>query len=182
METFADAREFVENPRYQRDREVVLEKLALENIDGPIRNIVAGFAELPYCFSLQSCYGHFVHAAQPQLDNLEPLPSHDVGTVQYRIAYMALCLENSREGRHLRRALEQIPASDPEYVQFGSPEWFWQRHLNSFALQVEPSRFADRDVAILGHEEALYVQEVRDRFFTRLTELVQVLQEEFGAV
>lgn len=181
METFAQSRQFVVNPRYLRDRQAALAKLNLEDVDAPIREIVAGFAGLPHCFTLQSCYGHFVHAAQPQLDNLEPLPAHDVGPVKYRIAYLAFCLENSPRGKRLRTALEYIPAIDSEYVQFGSPEWFWRRHLNSCALQVEPARFANKDEAVIDHHEALHVQRVRDRFFARLTELVRVLQREGGA-
>jgi hypothetical protein len=181
METFAQPRQFVDNPRYERDREVALAKLDLESIDPPIRGIVAGFAELPYCYTLQSCYGHFVHAAAPQPRNLELVPAHDVGALRYRIAYMAFCLENSTRGRRLRAALEQIPAIDPEYVQFGSPDWFWQPHLNAYALQVEPARFATKDEATIDHPEALHVQQVRDRFFARLTELVQALQRELGA-
>ena len=181
METFAQARELVQNLQYERDRELVLASLALESIDAPIREIVAGFAKLPYCFTLQSCYGHFVHTAQPEPRNLEPIPAHDVGSVKYRIAYIAFCLENSKQGKSLCSTLEHIPAIDPEYVQFGSPEWFWQRHLNSYALQVEPARFANQDEAIIEHQEALHVQEVRDRFFARLMELVQTLQHELGA-
>ena len=143
MQTFAQPREFVGNSQYERDRQHALASLVLEDIDAPIRGIVAGFACLPYCFTLQSCYGHFVHAAQPEPRNLEPVPAHDMGTVKYRIAYIAFCLEDSQWGRRLRTAFEHIPAIDPEYVQFGSPAWFWEQHLNSYALQVEPARFAN---------------------------------------
>lgn len=178
METFAQPRQFVDNPRFEYDRELVLANLSVENIDAPIREIVAGFAGLPYCFTIQSCYGHFVHAAEPEPENLEPIPAHDAGSFKYRIAYIAFCLENNQDGRRLRTALEHIPTIDPEYIQFGSPEWFWQRHLNSYALQVEPARFANKDVAVIEHNEALHVQQVRGRFFARLAELLQALQHE----
>jgi len=178
METFAPPRQLVDNPRFERDRNRVRSSLVLENIDAPIREIVAGFAGLPYCFTLQSCCGHFVHGAQPEPRNLEPVPVHDFGSVTYRIAYIALCLENSPRGERLRTALAQFTAIDPEYVQFGSPDWFWQRHLDSYALQVEPARFATQDVAIIEHQEALRVQEVKGRFLARLEELVQALQDE----
>ena len=182
METFAKAREFVDNPRYEIERNRVTRTLSLESIDAPIRTIVASFAELTYCFTLQSCFGHFIHADQPEPDNLEPLPEHDVGNVTYRIAYFALCLRDSAQGRLLLSNLAEFPSIDPEYVQFGSPEWFWQRHLSSYALQVEPARFANQDEAIIEHQEALHVQQVRGRFFARLTELVQTLQHELGAI
>jgi hypothetical protein len=181
METFAPPRPFVDNPQYGHDRHAALGNLNLEDIDAPIRGIVAGFTGLPHCFTLQSCYGHFVYPAQPQLDNLEPLPAHDVGSVKYRIAYVAFCLENSARGRRLHRALERMPAIDPEYVQFGSPKWFWERHVNTWALQVEPARFAGRDEAIIDYQEALHVQRVRDRFFARLADLVLVFQRELRA-
>jgi hypothetical protein len=174
METFAQSRQFVDNPRYERERNLALAGLDLESIDAPIREIVAGLARLPYCFTLQSCYGHFVHAAQPERHNLEPVPAQDVGLIEYRIAYVALCIENSSRGERLRTALAQIPEIDPEYVQFGSPGWFWQKHVNSYALQVEPTRFASQDVAIIKHQEALHLQMVRGRFFAGLAELVEL--------
>jgi len=178
METFARPREFVDNPRYEVERNRELRHLSLENIDAPIREIVAGLLELPYCFTLQCCSGHFVHDTQPESDSFDSLPEQDVGTVTYRIAYIALCIQESSEGRRLHASLAEIPSIDPEYVQFGSPDWFWNRHLNSFALQVEPVRFADRDQAIIDHREALRVQEVRNQFIARLRKLVQSLQDE----
>jgi len=30
-------------------------------IDGPIIGLINGFNKLPYCFTLQSCYEHFVY-------------------------------------------------------------------------------------------------------------------------
>jgi hypothetical protein len=47
METIAQPRQFVDDPRYKRDRQVMLAGFVLENIDAPIREIVAGFAGLP---------------------------------------------------------------------------------------------------------------------------------------
>lgn len=178
METFAHPRHFVDNPQFDRDREISLAGLARADIDPPIREVVAGFVSLPCCFTIQSCYGHFVHAERTHPDNLEPLPAHDVGSVKYRIAYIAICLQNNKAGRRLRAALEQIPAIDPDYVQFGSPDWFWERHLNSYALQVEPDRFANKDVAHIEHHEALRVQQVRDCFFDRLGNLVRALHHD----
>lgn len=32
-----------------------------------------------------------------------------------------------------------ITAIEPDYLQFGSADWFWERWLNSYALQVEPA-------------------------------------------
>jgi hypothetical protein len=168
VETFAEAREFVDHPEFGREREATLASLSLAEIDPPLRGIVEGFAGLPHCFTLQSCYGHFVHADQPDRQNVERLPERDTGVILYRIAYLALCVENSAAGVRLCSELARLTAIDPEYVQFGSPEWFWERHPNSFALQVEPQRFVDRDTATIDHAEALRIQDVRDRCFAAL--------------
>lgn len=173
METFDAIRQFVDNPRYEAERRRSLQSLPFENIDAPIRTLVEGFSRLSCCFTLQCCYGHFVYVGQAEPGNLEPLPLQDIGTVTYRIAYFALCLQDSPEGRTLFSRLAEIPSIDPAYVQFGSPGWFWGLHLNSFALQVEPERFQFQDQAIIGHTEALHVQQVRNIFFTRLRELIQ---------
>ena len=70
-------------------------------IDMPIINLINGFNKLPYCFTLQSCYGHFVYNGQKDSHNLEPLPVKDtIAKVEYRIAYIAFCIENSRLGRN----------------------------------------------------------------------------------
>jgi hypothetical protein len=181
METFSQAREFVRNPRYKRDRAQVTATLALDGIDAPIRDVISAFNVLPHCYTLQSCYGHFLHTAQRDPHSLLNLPASDIGTVEYRIAYIALCIEESEEGLRLRSLLSQVPEIDLGYIQFGSPEWFWERHPNSYALQVEPERLKDKDVAIIEYDEALHVQEVRRRFFERLRKVVNVTEGEMKA-
>ena len=89
----------------------------------------------------------------------------------YRIAYIALCLENTTSGRAFREALEQIRLIDPENLQFGSPGWFWERYPNSYVLQLEPRRFIDKDAVTVGYFEARQIQKIRDRFFAALAEL-----------
>jgi len=175
METFAQPRQLVDNPRFDSDRKRALKKLLLNDVDAPIRGIVEGFARLPCCFTLQSCFGHFVHAEESAADNLEPLPAHDIGPVTYRIAYVALCLQTSSSGERLLSALAKVPSIAPDFVQFGSPGWFWDRQVNSFALQVEPSRFAQLDQAVIDHAEALQVQHIRDQFFATLSNIVNSL-------
>ena len=136
-----------------------------------------GFQDIPYCFTLQSCYGHFVHADQQDHNSTKCLPISDgVCPVMYRIAYVAFCLENSVEGKDLLEALRSISVADPEYVQFGSAEWFWARQKNSYVLQVEPERFKDKDQVTIDYQEALHVQEVRDNFFSKLRTLLHEKQ------
>lgn len=60
METYTELMDFVENPHYPDQRRKNLAGLTGDMIDGPILGIVNGFNRLPYCFTLQSCSGHFV--------------------------------------------------------------------------------------------------------------------------
>ena len=183
METFTEVKELVENPRFQAQKQKVLCDLTDDMIDMPIIDLINGFNKLPYCFTLQSCYGHFVYNGQKDTHNLEPLPLKGaIAKVEYRIAYIAFCIENSLLGRELFESLKEITAIDPENVQFCCAEWFWKRQVNSYALQVEPDRFKRKDKAILDYKEALYIEKIRNKFFVQLKELSQKLQgmDEFG--
>jgi hypothetical protein len=167
LETFVEPKPFVRNPEYTEQRQTSLEALDIETIDRPIVDIVKNLQAL--------CYGHFVHAAQRDRNNTERLPdSGDVGSVTYRIAYIALCVENSADGKDLYRQLAEIPAANPDYIQFGSAEWFWARHVNSYALQVEPRRYMNKDQITIGYPEALRIQEARDTLFSEIRKVIQV--------
>ena len=173
METFTEPKGFVDNPRYVQQRQASLAALDIDTIDAPIVDIVSSFQDLPCCFTLQSCYGHFIHAAQQDRNSTERLPiSESIATVTYHIAYVALCLENSPAGKELLDDLMDIPAADPEFIQFGSADWFWARQVNSYALQVEPKRYMDKDQVTVDYREALHIQEVRDSFFSELRKIV----------
>jgi len=143
-------------------------------IDEPIIELVNAFNELPYCFTLQSCYGHFVYSGQNDPQNLKPLPLTDtIYRVEYRIAYVAFCVEYSDFGRTLLDVLKAIKDIDPDNIQFCCAEWFWERQVNSYALQVEPERFKFKDEAILDYQEALRIQKIRNEFFAQLKVLLQ---------
>ena len=177
METFTKPKGFVENPHYLHQRQTSLATLDINTIDAPIVDIVKSFQDFPCCFTLQSCYGHFIRADQEDHKSTECLPISDgIGPVTYRIAYVALCLENSSEGQKLLEDLRAIPAVDPRYIQFGSAEWFWTRQVNSYVLQVEPERFKDNDQATIDYPEALHIQKVRDNFFSELRKLLLTQQ------
>ena len=174
METFTDLKDFVANPRFNEQRQQSLSRLDIDQIDPPIIDLVSGFARLPYCFTLQGCYGHFLHSRQKDDHNTEVLPITDSNlSVDYRIAYIALCIEGSRLGRTLFEDFRGIPETDPEYIQFGCAEWFWERQVNSYALQVEPRRYMTKDKVRVGYQEALHIESVRNRFFDQLTKLLQ---------
>ena len=174
METFTELKELVENPHYPVQRQKTLAGLTDDMIDMPIVDLINGFNRLPCCFTLQCCRGHFVRSGQKDSHNLDPLPAtNTIGKVEYRIAYIAFCIENSPLGRELFAAFREIPAMDPENVQFCCAEWFWKRQVNSYALQVEPDRFKREDTAILEFREALHIEKIRNEFFARLYKLLE---------
>jgi hypothetical protein len=177
LETFTEPKALVENPHYQDQRQKCLADLSDGMLDDPIIELVNAFNKLPYCFTLQSCYGHFIYNGQNDPHNLEPLPIKDtIARVEYRIAYIALCIENSDWGRMLFNALREITIIDPENIQFCCAEWFWKRQVNSYALQVEPDRLKYEDKAILDYKEALKIEKIRNEFFVQLKELLQKQQ------
>lgn len=173
METFTELKELAENPHYRAQKKETLCNLTDGMIDMPIIDLINGFNKLPHCFTLQSCYGHFVYNGQKETHNLEPLPAiGGIGKVEYRIAYIAFCIENCLLGRELFDSLEDIMAIDPENIQFCCAEWFWKRQVNSYALQLEPDRFKRKDTAIIDFKEALHIENIRNDFFIRLYELL----------
>jgi hypothetical protein len=170
VETFTAPRAFVKNSRYNKQRRESFQKLDLSRIDHPIIDIVHGFSKLQYCFTLQSCYGHFLYPGNRDPDNIEPLPvENGIESIEYRIAYLAICIEDSNPGKELFDNLGEIPSVDPEYIQLGSADWFWERQLNSYVLQVEPLRHMTRDRCLIDYGEALHVEKIRNQFFKQLT-------------
>jgi hypothetical protein len=172
METLAKPRAMVDSPHYLRQRRAALDALDLRSLDPPIVDLIADFATLSHCFTLQSCYGHFLSSPAHAPTTLERVPAGHAGSVRYRIAYIAICIANDPSGRSLLGSLREVPRLDPDYVQFGSADWFWKRWPNSYALQVEPTRYKRKDEALLQVAEALHVQSTRDAFFRKLRDLV----------
>lgn len=175
METYIPPKTLVKNPEYGEQRKKYLSGLSDAMVDAPIIDVIRGLNALPYCFTLQCCYGHFVHKGQTDLNNLEPLPKENTMagiTIRYRIAYIAFCVEFSQAGTAFLETLKPITAIDPDNIQFFSAEWFWRQNVNSYALQVEPGRFKDRDWVDLAYEEALEIERVRNAFFKGLEALV----------
>lgn len=174
METFADLKDFVDNPRFHEQRQRSVNSVDMTTIDPPIVEIIDGFYKLPYCFTLQSCYGHFLYSGQKDEKNIDPLPvSENIAEVEYRIAYIALCIEDNESGRQLFNELRQVPAVDPEYIQFCCADWFWKDQVNSYALQVEPERYKTEDRCSVSYQEALHIEKVRNQFFTEIKRIVQ---------
>ena len=179
METFTALKDFVDNHDFHVQRKKFLSNLDISTIDAPLVEIIRGFARLSYCFTLQSCYGHFLYSSQKNSYNIEPLPISDsIDGAEYRIAYIALCLDNNDLGRALFRDLSEIPKIDPEYIQFGCAEWFWVRQVNSYALQVEPKRYMVKDKITINYQKALHIQKIRNKFFKELKEMVQIRRKQ----
>lgn len=174
METFTELKKLVENSYYQDQKQKSLDGLRDEMIDAPIIDIINSFNQLPYCFTMQSCYGHFIYNHQKDPYNCEPLPISDIiDRLEYRIAYICLCIENSDLGIGLLEALNEITAVDPQNIQLCCAEWFWERQVNSYSLQVQPERFKQKDSAMLNHREALHIEKNRNEVFILLQELIQ---------
>ena len=172
METFTEFKPFVINSLFHQQREKSLNQLDINTIDTPIKKIIKGFSNLPYCFTLQSCYGHFLYNNQKNPNNIEPLPESDnIYNVEYRIAYIALCIRNNKQGRMLLQELKKIPSIDPDFVQFGCADWFWERQINSYVLQVEPERYKTKDKITVNFQEALHIEKVRNEFVRRLEKI-----------
>jgi hypothetical protein len=172
METYTESKPFVKNSQFIHQRENSLKNLDIDSIDKPIKSLISGISELDYCFTLQSCYGHFIHEEQKDNHNTDPLPSSvGSGEIEYRIAYIALCLDNNQKGKELFRRLKKLPSIDRCYIQFGCANWFWEQQVNSFILQVEPERFKFKDTAIVAYKEALHLERIRNEFFIKLNSL-----------
>ena len=99
--------------------------------------------------------------------------SADIREIKYRIACIAVCIENSRKGKGLLRDLEQIPLIDPDYIQFRCAEWFWERQVNSYVLQVVPERFVRQDKYLIDYREAIRIERIRDSFFAALDDVLR---------
>ncbi len=161
------------NADFSRQRAAVLAELSLDAIDAPMVTIVGKLAACAHCFPLQSCYGHFVSAQQPDRQNLSALPTIDPGVpITYRIAYLALCLENSVSGKELLAGLKTLQKIDADYVQVGSAQWFWKQHINSYVMQIEPERHKEKDKVVVQWQEAVHIEGVRNRVWQALENLL----------
>jgi hypothetical protein len=179
VKTYTEARPLVHDPDYEARRKKTLEELRVAlssgSIDEPIADIIDRFARISWCYTLQSCCGHFASDTCVGGDNTVHLADlKDTDTVlHYRIAYMAFCIQNIAPGRTLLAELKGVAEIDPGYVQFGSADWFWGMCPNSYVLQVSPLRCAHQDSFDVSIEEALHIQKAGERFFDKLRDLLQ---------
>lgn len=177
METYTAPKSFGDNPGFKTDRQSALNRLDAALIDAPLVGLINDLNKLPYLFTLQCCYGHFITT-----DGKEISDFYQPGTidrVEYRLAYIALCIENSPPGIAFVQQLKHIPLTvDRSLVQFCSAQWFWDQWLNSYALQVMPQRFRENDSAIIDYHEAGEIKRVRDIFFAFMKEFAATILEQ----
>ncbi len=174
VETYTELKPFVMNPFFERQRAKALNSTDFEQIDVPIIEIIKSITHLPYCFTLQSCYGHFVHNLQNNPNNIDPLfRSNDISNVDYRLAYLAFCIQNNENGQVLFHDLNELTSIDPDNIQFGCAEWFWERQVNSYVLQIEPERHKTKDSVVISFKEALHLESIRYEFFERLQKVIR---------
>jgi hypothetical protein len=180
LETYVAAKALIRNPHFHNQRQKALSGLDQVIIDKPIVDLITKFANLPYCFTLQSCFGHFLLDDQSDPNNIEPLPPLDQETdVQYRIAYIAVCVQDNPSGRLLLDDLRGLCLLDPQNMQYGCAEWFWERQINSYVVQVEPERHKTKDRCVISFQEARYLEGVRNRFFYKLNLLLEKRSKEY---
>lgn len=184
METFVDARPFTDHPSFVDDRFQALRELdqmiRTGGLDPPLIDLLGEFARISHCFTLQSCWGHFVHEKQPDVKNTASLAPYrtEIRKVNYRIAYLAVCIRDTDPGHRLCADLNHLVNLDPGYIQFGSADWFWNRIVNSYVVQVGPERSRKEDTIEIGIEEALYIENLRDCFFAELRRIAKIHRNE----
>lgn len=175
METFVPEKALLPDPGFLESRESALRALRSMEIEAPIQDIVHGFCALPCCYTLQSCFGHFPTSAQDDPHTLRTLSEASPNiSYLYRIAYIAVCIDDCAEGRDLLTRLRRVPEADPEYIQFGCAEWFWEQQVNSFVLQVQPTNRLHLDSMPVSLDEALRIQTARDVFFDSLRGMLEL--------
>ena len=168
METFAGPKPFVDNPEYERNRCVALETLrsliATGRIDPHLVDLMTLFSRVSHCYTIQSCFGHFVHERESDEHTTARLAPYQgmVSTVFYRIAYLAFVLEKSENGFVLCRDLRTLALQNPGYIQFGSAGWFWEQSVNTCQIQVAMEQEKEKDSFWVTYDEALQLENVRD--------------------
>ncbi len=173
MQTYVEKKPFVDNPDFVQQRKDAIGGIDYNYIDDPVVGLISNIAKIPYCFSLQSCCGHFVYLYNRDIHDYGPLKKIDgILEVDYRIAYLALCIDNCTEGKELLSYLERVVEIDKDYIQFGCADWFWERQVNSYVLQVQPKRFKHKDRMFVEIQEAYHIEFIKRRFFGMLNLII----------
>ncbi len=166
METFTKFRPLVANPDFARQRSEALASLDLTQVDEPLRELVAALNGRDDCFTLQCCWGHFLPPGAEDERSLTAPPPRGKGELEYRVAYVALALRDDA-GEWLE-TLRGLRDAEPRFVQFGCAEWFWERQVDSYVLQVGLKKYRRRDRMTLDGKQARLISHARTRLFREL--------------
>lgn len=178
MQTYTKARAIEVDPDFDAERDATRAGLDLDALDEPMVPLVRDLNRLPHAFTLQCCFGHFVGEGETDTHTLAPPPPTGRKTMEYRIAYVAFCVRGDERGQAFVEAVRGLRELDPKYIQVGSADWFWNRRVNSFVIQVGPKRGRKRDTMPLDGKEIRHVSHVRTQLWRRFATLVQ---QEFEA-
>lgn len=174
LETFTAAKPLINNANFAIQRQAALSSLDIHAIDEPIRDVIKALNRVSFCFTIQSCFGHFVFGKRTDPRNLELLPQRKVpDSIEYRIAYVALCVHKSAPAARFLNELSDIQKINPQYIQYGCAHWFWERHVNSYVIQVEPERHSDKDSIRINYREAKHIEELKRDVFIHIHSLTE---------
>lgn len=71
LQTFTPEKSLVENPGFEQQRaeahHQLQELIRAQEIDPPLFPLLSRFRAVPHCFTIQSCYGHFVCEQEPDI-------------------------------------------------------------------------------------------------------------------
>jgi len=173
MQTYMKARPVEDNDTFEAQRSDALAALDLSAMDEPMVSLVESLNRLPHCFTLQCCFGHFVAAGDTDTRTLAPPPPMGKTPMEYRVAYVAICIRDDEHGRGLLDRIHELRDLDPKYIQVGSADWFWERQVNSYIIQVGPKRMRKHDAMTLDGKELRHVSHVRTQLWRRFAALVR---------
>jgi hypothetical protein len=69
--------------------------------------------------------------------------------------------------------LQALATQEPGYIQFGSADWFWNRRVNTYCIQLEPERMKELDSGMVSLSEARTLEEIRTVFFDSLAGIIR---------
>lgn len=172
MQTYTKARPIEDNPDFETQRDAARAALEISAVDEPMVPLVEALNRLPHCFTLQCCFGHFLAEGESDTRTLEPPPPMGKQSMEYRLAYVAFCVSGDDPGRAFLDAVRDLRELDPKYIQVCSADWFWDRQVNSYAIQVSPKRMRKLDAMTLDGKEIRHVSHVRTQLWRRFAALV----------
>lgn len=175
MQTFCSEKPLEYNPGFNAKKVRSLKEMSDVDIETPVVEVVNSLNKLPFCFTLQSCFGHFLIEGENISDSFYfPYSYTDAKEFLYRISYVAICVDSVPESRRLLTLLRDILNKiNTEYLQFGCAEWYWEQYVNSYVIQVQPWNRSNVDSLYVTTEEAQKIRTVRDHFWKIMAATLQ---------